>query len=140
MDSSEDLIKLATVVPTQVKFEPAVEMTIQQAAALMRIYDQIDANHSGGVSKRELRFAFKEAHSSLHTDLRRSISDIDEADAYLVCIDKNEDGQISADEWVAFWEKMGGGGEALDTLIQGMKDRVGLKTPRGLTRSKTFRM
>ena len=85
-------------------------MNVKQASKLMRIYIHLDANHSGGVTKRELYEAFKNSHSKLDKAYRSSISELDEAESYMEMIDGNHDGQVSAEEWMAFWESTGGGG------------------------------
>jgi len=95
-------------------------MSLLQASCLMRIYHHLDANQSGGVTKRELFEAFVSSHAQIETQFRSSVSELDEAESYMQAMDGNHDGQVSAEEWMAFWETMGGAGDGLDSLIQAM--------------------
>ena len=49
-----------------------------------------------------------------------------EAEGYMEAIDDNNNGVLSADEWMAFWEAVGGTGEALDDIVEHLSDHVGV--------------
>ena len=40
-----------------------------------------------------------------------------QANTYMDLMDKNNDGQVSAEEWIEFWASTAGGGAQLDRLI-----------------------